>query len=299
MTTLICGSMAFDTIMNFNGRFADQILPEQLHILNVSFLTPTLRRDFGGCAGNIAYALKLLGGDPLPIAAVGSDAGDYLERLQKLNIDTCGIRRFDDVVTARATIMTDRDNNQITAFHPGAMERAHLCPIPENIHPSAAIISPDGKQAMIDHAQELARRGIPFIFDPGQGLPMFDAGELKMFIDRADWIVVNDYEGQLLAAHTQQSLSAISLQVKAMIVTTGAHGCDLWQGGRCSVVAGEKAEKIVDPTGCGDAWRGGFLYGLTQGWELEKCIRLAHKMGAIKIASPGAQNYQLPPDFKV
>ena len=207
MAALICGSLAFDTIMTFEGRFAAQILPEQLHILNVSFLVPTLRRDFGGCAGNIAYSLKLLGGAPLPVAMLGSDGGDYLQRLRDLGIDTRHVGQAGDSYTAQAMIMTDMDNNQITAFHPGAMTHAHRTRIEASAEAAIGIIAPDGRQAMLEHAAQFASAGIPFVFDPGQGLPMFDGQELRQFIEQADWVTVNDYEGKMLCERTGWSLA--------------------------------------------------------------------------------------------
>ncbi len=293
MAAVICGSLAFDTIMNFEGRFAQQILPDQLHILNVSFLVPGLRRDFGGCAGNIAYSLKLLGGTPLPMATLGTDGAGYIERLKSLGISTEFVRELDDTYTAQAMIMTDLDNNQITAFHPGAMTQAHVTQIRARPDIKLGIISPDGRDAMLQHAQQFHDAGIPFVFDPGQGLPMFDGKELAAFIDKATWVTVNDYEGKMLSERTGWDSAAISRRVKGLIVTLGAEGCEVWIDGEKTLVPGVKAAAVVDPTGCGDAWRGALLHGLEQGWPLARCAELGNKVGAAKIASKGPQNWSL------
>lgn len=291
MAAVICGSLAFDTIMTFEGRFAEQILPDQLHILNVSFLVPALRRDFGGCAGNIAYALKVLGGDPLPMATLGSDGADYLARMNNLGISTRYVRQVQDTYTAQAMIMTDRDNNQITAFHPGAMMQAHLTAIEPAAGIKLGIVSPDGRDAMLQHAEQFKAAGIPFVFDPGQGLPMFDGAELAHFIDLATWVTVNDYEGKMLSERTGLSSADISRRVKGLVVTLGGEGCEVWIEGEKTHVAPVKAREIVDPTGCGDAWRGALLHGLEQGWPLARCAELGNRVGAIKIASRGPQNW--------
>ncbi len=293
MAAVICGSLAFDTIMNFEGRFSQQILPHQLHILNVSFLVPSLRRDFGGCAGNIAYALKRLGGQPLPMATVGSDGVDYIKRMQDLGISTEFVRQVDDTYTAQAMIMTDLDNNQITAFHPGAMMQAHITRIAARSDIKLGIISPDGRDAMLQHAQQFKAADIPFVFDPGQGLPMFDGKELAAFIDQSTWVTVNDYEGKMLSERTGWSSAEISRRVQGLVVTLGGEGCEVWIDGNKTVVPPVKAEAVVDPTGCGDAWRGALLHGLEQGWSLAQCAELGNKVGAIKSASRGPQNYQL------
>ena len=293
MAAVICGSLAFDTIMNFEGRFSQQILPHQLHILNVSFLVPSLRRDFGGCAGNIAYALKLLGGQPLPMATVGTDGADYLARMKSLGISTEFVRQVDDTYTAQAMIMTDLDNNQITAFHPGAMMQAHITRIAARPDIKLGIISPDGRDAMLQHAQQFRAADIPFVFDPGQGLPMFDGKELAHFIDQSTWVTVNDYEGKMLSERTGWSSAEISRRVQGLVVTLGGEGCEVWIDGDKTVVPPVKAEAVVDPTGCGDAWRGALLHGLEQGWSLAKCAELGNRVGAIKIASRGPQNYEL------
>ena len=293
MASLICGSLAFDSIMSFEGRFAEQILPDQLHILNVSFLVPALRRDFGGCAGNIAYSLKALGGTPLPMATLGTDAADYLQRLKSLNISTEFVRQVPDTYTAQAMIMTDRDNNQITAFHPGAMMQAHITTIEKRSDIKLAIISPDGRDAMVQHAEQLKAADIPFVFDPGQGLPMFDGADLLRFIDQATWVTVNDYEGKMLSDRTGLSHAEISKRVQGLIVTLGAEGCEVWIDGEKTVVPPVKAAAVVDPTGCGDAWRGALLFGLEQGWSLAKCAALGNQVGALKIAQRGPQNYSV------
>jgi adenosine kinase len=291
MASLICGSLAFDTIMDFEGRFAEQILPDQLHILNVSFLVPALRRDFGGCAGNIAYSLKVLGGTPLPMATLGTDAADYLQRLNTMGISTEYVRQVEGSYTAQAMIMTDRDNNQITAFHPGAMMQAHTTQIEKRSDIKLAIISPDGRDAMVQHAEQLKAADIPFVFDPGQGLPMFDGADLNRFIDQATWVTVNDYEGKMLSDRTGLSHADISRRVQGLIVTLGAEGCEVWIDGEKTVVPPVKAAAVVDPTGCGDAWRGALLFGLEQGWSLAKCAALGNQVGALKIAQRGPQNY--------
>ncbi|CAM3470785.1 carbohydrate kinase family protein [Polaromonas hydrogenivorans] len=293
MSSVICGSLAFDTIMSFEGRFAEQILPDQLHILNVSFLVPALRREFGGCAGNIAYSLKQLGGSPLPMATVGSDGADYLARMKAQGISTEFVREVDDLYTAQAMIMTDRDNNQITAFHPGAMMQAHVSRIEARSDIRLGIISPDGRDAMLQHAEQFKAAGIPFVFDPGQGLPMFDGPELAHFVELASWVTVNDYEGRMLCDRTGLSCAELSKRVLGLVVTLGAEGCEVWVDGEKTVVPPVKAEAVVDPTGCGDAFRGALLFGLEQGWSLVRCAVLGNRVGAHKIASRGGQNYTL------
>lgn len=293
MPILVCGSLAFDTIMSFEGRFADQILPDQLHILNVSFLVPSLRRDFGGCAGNIAYGLRQLGAQAVPLAMLGNDGADYLERMNALGIDTRHVSSTTELYTAQAMIMTDRDNNQITAFHPGAMSMAHQNPVPPRTDIELAIVAPDGRDAMLVHAQQLHDAGIPFVFDPGQGLPMFNGEELLRFIDQASWVAVNDYEARMLCDRTGLSLGDMSRRIKGMVVTLAEHGCDVWENGAATRVAGVKADQVVDPTGCGDAFRAALLHGLSQGWSLARCAELGNRMGALKIAARGPQNYTL------
>jgi adenosine kinase len=296
MSAVICGSLAFDTIMTFEGRFSEQILPDQLHILNVSFLVPALRREFGGCAGNIAYSLQQLGGTPLPMATVGSDGAEYVERLKKLGMSTEFVRAAADSYTAQAMIMTDRDNNQITAFHPGAMMQAHITQIAARSDIKLGMISPDGRDAMLQHAEQFKAAGIPFVFDPGQGLPMFDGKELAHFVELASWVTVNDYEARMLSERTGLSSEQLSRRVQGLVVTLGAEGCEVWLDGEKTLVAPVKAAAVVDPTGCGDAFRGALLYGLEQGWSLVRCAALGNRVGAHKIASRGGQNYTLNSD---
>jgi adenosine kinase len=274
MSAVICGSLAFDTIMTFEGRFSEQIMPDQLHILNVSFLVPALRREFGGCAGNIAYSLRQLGGKALPMATVGTDGAEYVERMNGLGISTEFVRQVGDTYTAQAMIMTDRDNNQITAFHPGAMMQAHVTRIEARADIKLGIISPDGRDAMLQHAEQFNAAGIPFVFDPGQGLPMFDGKELSHFVELATWVTVNDYEAKMLCDRTGLC-------------------CEVWIDGEKTVVPPVKAEAVVDPTGCGDAFRGALLFGLEQGWPLARCAALGNRVGALKIATRGGQNYVL------
>ena len=294
MATLICGSLAFDTITNFAGRFAEQILPDQVHILNVSFLVPTLRREFGGCAGNIAYNLARLGGTAVPMAAVGPDGQEYVQRLQSLGVRTDHVHVLDDNYTAQAIIITDVDNNQITAFHPGAMQQAHQFEVPRQAGISLGIIAPDGRDAMLQHARQLAEAGIPFVFDPGQQLPMFDGAELRRFVEMASWVAVNDYEGRMLCERIGTTLESLSRShLRGVIVTLGAEGCEVWEQGRRQHVPGFGAEQVVDPTGCGDAFRGALLYGLDRGWPLMRCAELGNRLGAIKIASRGGQNHSI------
>ncbi|MEO6896738.1 MAG: carbohydrate kinase family protein [Caldimonas sp.] len=298
MAALVCGSLAFDSIATFSGRFADQIMPNQLHVLNVSFLVPTLRREFGGCAGNIAYNLARLGGEPIVLAAVGSDGDEYLARLRSWGATTEHVRAVADSFTAQAFIITDRDNNQITAFHPGAMQSAHHTPVPAGTGIGLAIIAPDGRDAMLEHSRQLSDAKIPFIFDPGQGLPMFDGAELREFVDRARWLAVNDYEAQMLADRTGRSVEEMSRShLEGVIVTLGAQGCEVWQQGLKTVVAGIAATEVVDPTGCGDAFRAAMLFGLERGWSLVECARLGNRLGALKIASRGGQNHVLDVTF--
>ena len=293
MASIICGSLAFDTIMTFEGRFADQILPDQIHNLNVSFLVPGLRRDFGGCAGNIAYALRQLGGVPLPMATLGTDGSDYLQRLQDLGIGTEYVRQIPDSYTAQAMIMTDQANNQITAFHPGAMMQAHQTRIAARADVQLGIISPDGRDAMLEHAEQFVQAGIPFVFDPGQGLPMFDGAALRHFVTLATWVTVNDYEGKMLSERTGLGFAELSRQVQGLVVTLGSEGSEVWVQGERTLVAPEQATAVVDPTGCGDAYRGALLYGLEQGWPLVRCAALGSRLGALKIAQRGPQNYQV------
>jgi adenosine kinase len=293
MPVLICGSLAFDTITTFPGRFAQQILPEQVHILNVSFLVPTLRREFGGTAGNIAYSLRALGGSPVLLATLGNDGAGYLERLRGWGVDTAHVRVDAELYTAQAIIITDQDNNQITAFHPGAMQNAHLAAVPARGDLALAIVAPDGRDAMLQHAEQLAAAKIPFVFDPGQGLPMFDGAELRRFVSQAAWVAVNDYEARLLSERTGSSLAELSRapQLRGIVVTLGAEGCELWQQGDRQHVGGVAAPQIVDPTGCGDAFRAGLLYGLERNWPLARAATLGNRLGALKIGHAGPQNH--------
>lgn len=291
MTSLICGSLAFDSIMLFGGRFSEALLADQLHKINVAFLVPEMRREFGGCAGNIAYNLKLLNGDPLIMATVGKDGSPYLERLGKLGIATRGIRTVDDAYTAQAFITTDSGNNQITAFHPGAMGMSHLNKVAEVGPVKLAIVAPDGRDGMLQHAADCVSLNIPFIFDPGQGLPMFNGKELEHFIDLASYVAVNDYEAELLMERTGLTLEKIAQRVDAMIVTRGELGADIFVRGEHITIPPVKADAVTDPTGCGDAFRAGILYGLTNGLDWPTTGRLASLMGAIKIAHQGGQNH--------
>ena len=291
MTTLICGSLAFDNIMVFPDRFKHHILPEQIHILNVAFLVPEMRREFGGCAGNIAYNLMLLGGSPTIMATVGDDAQPYLARLDALGLDRRHVRQIPGSFTAQAFITTDLDDNQITAFHPGAMAFSHLNKV-EAAKPTLGIVAPDGRDGMLQHARDFAAAGVPFIFDPGQGLPMFSGDDLMDFIGLADYACFNDYEAKLACDRTGRSLEQLASQLKALIVTRGGEGSDIYVDGRRIEIPCVQADQILDPTGCGDAYRSGLLYGIAQGYDWEKTGRLAAVMGASKIAHRGGQNHQ-------
>ncbi len=291
MTSLICGSLAFDTIMSFHGRFSEALLADQLHKINVAFLVPGIRREYGGCAGNIAYNLKLLGGDPLIMATLGQDGAPYLDRLGKLGIPTRCIRSYDDAYTAQAFITTDADNNQITAFHPGAMSNSHHNKVNEAGKVKLAIIAPDGRDGMVEHARDCAALGIPFIFDPGQGLPMFSGDELIEFIELASYVAVNDYEAELLTERTGLTLKEISERVSALIVTRGEQGAEIFTAGGKIDIPVVQVSQVVDPTGCGDAFRAGMLFGLTRGMDWMTIGRLASLMGALKIESQGGQNH--------
>jgi adenosine kinase len=296
MSAIICGSIAIDTILGFMGDFAEQILSDQIHKLNVSFYVPSMRKEYGGCAGNIAYGLKQLGGEPLPMGAVGPDAGDYLDRFKKMGIDTRLVMIDNSSYTALCTIMTDRSNNQITGFHPGAMANAHhnkIAPIEAVNGAKIGIISPDGRDAMWDHAHQLKAAGIPFLFDPGQQLPVFNGAEHRELIELAQYVTVNDYEGALLTEKTGWSMAEVSTKVKGLVVTLADLGCEVWTNGNKVHVPGVKATAVVDPTGCGDAFRAALLFGLERDWSLERCCELGNKIGAIKIASQGGQNYTL------
>jgi len=292
MRTLICGSLAYDTIMVFHDRFKYHILPDQIHILNVSFLVPDMRREYGGCAGNIAYNLKLLGGDPLIMATVGDDSGPYMQRLNHLKLDARHVREVRETFTAQAFITTDVDDNQITAFHPGAMNHAHANRIADTEGVVLGIVSPDGRQGMLEHARDFAGAKIPFVFDPGQGLPMFNGEELLDFLKLADYCTVNDYEAKLLTERTGRSLESLAGEVKALVVTLGANGSEIYADGQRIEIPSVKPKAVVDPTGCGDAYRSGLLYGIAQGWAWEKTGRLASLMGSLKIAHRGGQNHK-------
>jgi len=292
MTILVCGSMAYDTIMVFPDAFRRHILPEQIHILNVSFVVPTLRREFGGCAGNIAYNLKLLGDDPAIMATVGHDFGPYSQWLDSLGLAQRYVRRLEDQFTAQAFITTDVEDNQITAFHPGAMSFSHLNRISEAADASLGIISPDGRDGMFEHARGFAAAGVPYLFDPGQQLPMFSGDDLLELIRGARGLTVNDYEARLVEQKTGKDLSEIARMVEAVVVTRGAEGSTVLSGGQQVDVAAVKAEAVVDPTGCGDAYRAGLLHGLKRGWSWTKSARLASVLGAIKIAHRGGQNHR-------
>ncbi len=293
MSILICGSLAFDTIMVFQDQFQNHILPDKIHKLSVAFLTPEMRREFGGTAGNIAYNLKLLEGNPLIMATVGQDFGPYTDWLMKHNLDTTHIKQVPDSFTAQAFITTDIDDNQITAFHPGAMNESHQNSVNDAKEVQLAIIAPDGRDGMFQHAKECHEAGIPFMFDPGQGLPMFNGEELMYFIDMADYLAVNDYESQVIQDKTGLTLEQLAAKVKALIVTLGGEGSQIYTDGEIHEIPCVEAEAIVDPTGCGDAYRAGLLYGMSQGWDWPTCGRLASTMGSIKIAHKGGQNHTL------
>ncbi len=293
---LVTGSIAYDTIMVFPDRFKNHLLADQLHILNVCFLTPEMRREYGGTAGNIGYNLRLLGEDPLVMATVGEDIGPYLERLAKLGIGAQLLRRIPGQFTAQAFITTDLDDNQITAFHPGAMDHSHENHVRAELGAGIAIIGPDGKHGMLQHARECAALGVPFLFDPGQGLPMFSAEEIEEFLREADYVAVNDYEGKLLEEKTGKSLEQLARGVKALVCTLGAKGSLIMAGSQRLEIPSVKAAGVVDPTGCGDAYRAGLLYGIARGWDWAATGRLGALLGAIKIAYRGAQNHPLARD---
>ncbi|MCL2075145.1 MAG: carbohydrate kinase family protein [Betaproteobacteria bacterium] len=293
---LISGSLAYDSIMVFPGRFKDHILPEQIHILNVAFQVPEMRREFGGCAGNIAYNLNLLGGSPRIMATVGDDSASYRARLEQLGIPLDKVRQVEGTLTAQAFITTDLDDNQITAFHPGAMNFSHL----NRIAPGDAvlgIISPDGREGMLQHARDFVAAKIPFIFDPGQGLPMFSGEELLAFLDMADYACFNDYEARLTSERIGLAIEHLAERVKALIITLGGEGAKIWTDGECLSIPAVRAEALADPTGCGDAHRAGLLYGLISGFDWQKTGCLASLMGAIKIASHGSQNHAPTQEF--
>ncbi|MDH5326902.1 MAG: carbohydrate kinase family protein [Gammaproteobacteria bacterium] len=291
MSALICGSYAYDTIMVFHDHFKNHILPDKVHMLNVSFLVPDMRREFGGCAGNIAYNLNLLGGKALPMATVGNDFGPYSRWMEQCQLDQTHIKVLEDTYTGQAFITTDLDDNQITAFHPGAMSRAHENKVSDASDVSIGIVSPDGRDGMIQHAEQFAADNIPFIFDPGQGLPMFDGKDIINFLEQATWAACNDYEAQLMQERTGKSLHEMASMLEALVVTLGSKGAHIYAGGHRIDIPTAKTHKITDPTGCGDAFRGGLLYGLMNDMDWETTGRVASLMGAIKIEQPGTQNH--------
>lgn len=290
MSALICGSLAYDTIMVFEDRFRNHILPDKVHMLNVAFLVPAMRREFGGCAGNIAYNLKMLGGEPVPMATVGRDFGPYRAHFQALEIPLDHVQELDDHFTAQAFITTDLDDNQITAFHPGAMMESYRNQVRDVAKVDFGIVAPDGKAAMIQHAQQFADRGAPFIFDPGQAMPLFNGQEFRHFIEMADYVTVNDYESELLQERTGWSITQIAERVKAFIITRGAMGSHIHANGELIQIPPAVAGKVADPTGCGDAYRAGLIYGLTNELDLETTGRIASLMGALKVEHAGTQN---------
>ena len=292
MRTLICGSMAYDTIMVFHDHFKNHILPDQIHILNVAFLVPDMRREFGGCAGNIAYTMKLLGADPVIMATVGDDFSAYRDRLNQFGLDQSHIRSVPKTFTAQAFITTDLADNQITAFHPGAMNHAHENKVADASGVTLGIVAPDGRQGMLDHARQFHEAGIPFIFDPGQGLPMFSGVELQQFVELADYVAVNDYEAKLLQERTGHKLERLAKDVKALIVTLGAQGARIYAEGEVHDIPAAKPHAIMDPTGCGDAFRAGLMTAMQKGMDWPTCGRLAGLMGAIKIGHRGGQNHR-------
>lgn len=291
MHTLICGSLAFDTIMVFQDQFKQHILPDQIHKLSVAFYVPEMRREFGGTAGNIAYNLQLLQGKPLIMATVGEDFAPYAAWMQKNKLAQTHIKPIANSFTAQAFIITDQDNNQITAFHPGAMVESHQNNVKDAQNISLAIIAPDGREGMFAHAKACFDADIPFMFDPGQGLPMFNGEELLHFIEMATYLAVNDYEAQVLQDKTGLNLEQLAAKVSALVVTLGGEGSHIYANGQRFEVPCVKADTIIDPTGCGDAYRAGLLYGIASGWDWPTCGRLASTMGAIKIASRGGQNH--------
>jgi len=295
MSVLICGSFAYDTIMVFPGHFKNEILPDKVHILNVAFLVPEMRREFGGCAGNIAYTLQSLGGDALPMGTVGKDFAPYAEWLKAKGINGRHVKEVPDTFTAQAYIVTDLDDNQITAFHPGAMNHAHVQDVPKK-GVTLGAVSPDGRDAMLLHARQFAEADIPFLFDPGQGLPMFNGDELKAFIEQASYVAVNDYESEVLMQRTGWTLAQIAERVDALIVTRGAKGSQIFAKKKVHEIPCAHADSLADPTGCGDAYRGGLLYGIARGMDWEVTGRIASLMGAIKIERPGTQNHKVTPE---
>lgn len=296
MSALICGSFAYDTIMVYTGHFKNEILPDRVHMLNVSFLVPEMRREFGGCAGNIAYSLKLLGGDGMPMGTVGKDFDDYRDWMDRHGIARDYLKPIDDAYTAQAYITTDLDDNQITAFHPGAMNSAHEQQVPTDGSIDLGIVSPDGRDGMIQHADQFAEAGIDFVFDPGQGLPMFNGAELRRFINQASYVTVNDYESELMRDRTGLSVDEIASRLKALVITRGSQGSIIRTDGQTIDVPAASPTALADPTGCGDAYRAGLIYGLQQGYDWPTIGRIASLMGAIKIERPGTQNHRFTMD---
>ena len=290
MSALICGSLAYDTIMVFQDQFKNHILPDKVHILNVSFLVPRMRREFGGCAGNIAYNLRLLGDDPIPMATVGQDFGPYRQWFAEHGIRLDRIKELPELFTAQAFITTDLDDNQITAFHPGAMMRSHENHVRDVEGATFGIVAPDGRDAMLQHATEFKAAGIPFIFDPGQAMPLFNGEEFRHFIDQADYVVVNDYESNLLQERTGWNEDVIASRVNAYVITQGPKGSRILTREKTHLIPPAHERRITDPTGCGDAYRAGLIFGLMRNYELPACGRMASLMGALKIEHPGTQN---------
>jgi adenosine kinase len=292
MTALICGSLAYDTVMVFPGRFREHILPDSIHMLNVSFLVPSMKRNFGGCSGNIAYNLRLVGGEGAPMATVGTDFGVYAQWLTDCGVRTDHVLTIEGEFTAQAFITTDLDANQINAFHPGAMDHSHRNQVPLDAGVSLGVIAPDGREGMLAHSMQFAAAGIPVLFDPGQQLPRFDRAELLGFVERSRWIAVNDYEAQLLRDRTGEDVATLAKRVDALIITRGAQGSVIMTGGREIAIPAARADAVVDPTGCGDAYRAGLIYGLMQGLDWETTGRIASLLGALKIAHAGTQNHR-------
>jgi adenosine kinase len=292
MSALICGSLAYDTIMVFPERFKDHILPDKVHILNVAFVVPEMRRDFGGVAGNIAYSLKMLGGDPYPMATVGDDFGPYLRRLESLGISTRYIRHLEGEFTPQAFITTDVDDNQITAFHPGAMQESYLNKVEDTEGMTIGIVAPDSRKAMLQHSRDFERLGIPHIFDPGQAMTLFDGDDLRAFIKQATWLVSNDYEFQLIRERTGLSRAEVAEQLEALIITQGGKGSRLFTNGGEELIEAVTPTAIKDPTGCGDAYRAGLIYGLQNNLGLVTSCRIGAVMGSLKIAVQGPQNHE-------
>ena len=296
MAALVCGSLAYDTVMVYPGRFRDHILPEKIHLLNVSFVVPTLRRNFGGCAGNIAYNLRLLDCPGHAMGTVGHDFGPYREWMTKNGMSLRHVKLLEDEYTAQAYITTDLDANQLTAFHPGAMTHSDRLAVPADGSITIGVCAPDGREGMIAHATQFANARIPFIFDPGQAMTLFGGPELTRFVEQANWVTVNDYEATLLEQQTGLSTGELAARVAAYVVTRGADGSTVHAGGRRVEIPAVRAAAVVDPTGCGDAFRAALLHGLAEGWDLARCARLGNAVGAIKIAAVGTQHHRFTLD---